>query len=206
MSGSQDQKERKTASTVTTIFLEQKITSAQIRFCNDRWPSRLVEWTNNEHIKITLLATHSPKKWKKNCTTKNRLKDEHIKRHIWHCQIETTWRLRSDSNWMLRSKKSTLQLRKKLKPHFRTTTKATTKQQQQRQQQQQQRQQQQQQRQQLQQQQHSQQGSSEWWFSNWIQQLYYEMLIKNIWVVIKKTRPVTSKIDEKKLTKTILPT
>ena len=65
MSGSQDQKERKTASTVTTIFLEQKITSAQIRFCNDRWPSRLVEWTNNEHIKITLLATHSPKKWKK---------------------------------------------------------------------------------------------------------------------------------------------
>ena len=36
MSGSQDQKERKTASTVTTIFLEQKITSAQIRFCNDR--------------------------------------------------------------------------------------------------------------------------------------------------------------------------
>ena len=65
MSGSQDQKERKTASTVTTICLEQKITSAQIRFCNDRWPSRLVEWTNNEHIKITLLATHSPKKWKK---------------------------------------------------------------------------------------------------------------------------------------------
>ena len=36
MSGSQDQKERKTASTVTTIFLEQKITSAQICFCNDR--------------------------------------------------------------------------------------------------------------------------------------------------------------------------
>ena len=53
MSGSQDQKERKTASTVTTIFLEQKITSAQYRFCNDRWPSRLVEWTNNEHIKMT---------------------------------------------------------------------------------------------------------------------------------------------------------
>ena len=35
-SGSQDQKERKTASTVTTIFFEQKITTAQIRFCNYR--------------------------------------------------------------------------------------------------------------------------------------------------------------------------
>ena len=40
MSGSQDQKERKTASTVTTIFFEQKITTAQIRFCNYRFPSR----------------------------------------------------------------------------------------------------------------------------------------------------------------------
>ena len=36
MSGSQDQKERKTASTVTTIFFGQKVTTAQIRFCNDR--------------------------------------------------------------------------------------------------------------------------------------------------------------------------
>ena len=34
MSGSQDQKERKTASTVTTFF-GQKTTTAQIRFCND---------------------------------------------------------------------------------------------------------------------------------------------------------------------------
>ena len=33
MSGSQHQKERKTASTVTTIFFKQKITTAQIRFC-----------------------------------------------------------------------------------------------------------------------------------------------------------------------------
>ena len=34
VSGSQDQKERKTASTVTTFF-GQKTTTAQIRFCND---------------------------------------------------------------------------------------------------------------------------------------------------------------------------
>ena len=53
MSDSQDQKERKTASTVTTIFFEQKITTAQIRFCKYRFPSRSDEWNNNEHIKIT---------------------------------------------------------------------------------------------------------------------------------------------------------
>ena len=53
MSGSQDQKERKTASTVTTIFFKQKITTAQIRFCNYRFPSRFDEWNNNEHIKMT---------------------------------------------------------------------------------------------------------------------------------------------------------
>ena len=43
MSGSQDQKERKIASTVTTIFFEQKITTAQIRFCNYRLPSSFDE-------------------------------------------------------------------------------------------------------------------------------------------------------------------
>ena len=43
MSGSQDQKERKTASTVTTIFFEEKITTAQIRFCNYRLTSRFDE-------------------------------------------------------------------------------------------------------------------------------------------------------------------
>ena len=43
MSGSQHQKERKTASTVTTIFFKQKITTAQIRFCNYRFPSRFDE-------------------------------------------------------------------------------------------------------------------------------------------------------------------
>ena len=43
MSGSQDQKERKTASTVTTIFFEQKITIAQIRFCNYRLTSTFDE-------------------------------------------------------------------------------------------------------------------------------------------------------------------
>ena len=52
MSGSQDQKERKTASTVTTIFFK-KITTAQIRFYNYRFPSRFDEWNNNEHIKMT---------------------------------------------------------------------------------------------------------------------------------------------------------
>ena len=52
MSGSQDQKERKTASTVT-IFFKQKITTAQIRFCNYHFPSRFDEWNNNEHIKMT---------------------------------------------------------------------------------------------------------------------------------------------------------
>ena len=36
MPGGHYQKERKTASTVTTTFFEQKITTAQIRFCNDR--------------------------------------------------------------------------------------------------------------------------------------------------------------------------
>ena len=40
MSGSQDKKERKTASTVTTIFFEQKITTAQICFFNYRFPIR----------------------------------------------------------------------------------------------------------------------------------------------------------------------
>ena len=53
MSGSQDQEERKTASTVTTSFFGQKITTARIRFCNDRLPSRTDEWNNSEHIKIT---------------------------------------------------------------------------------------------------------------------------------------------------------
>ena len=52
MSGSQDQKERKTASTVTTIFFQQKITTAQNRFCNYRFPSRFDEWNHNEHIKM----------------------------------------------------------------------------------------------------------------------------------------------------------
>ena len=53
MSGSQDQKERKTASTVATIFFIQKITTAQIHFCNYRFPSRIDEWNNNEYIKMT---------------------------------------------------------------------------------------------------------------------------------------------------------
>ena len=53
MSGSQDQKERKTASTVTTIFFIQKITTAQIRFYNYRFLRRFDEWNNNEHIKMT---------------------------------------------------------------------------------------------------------------------------------------------------------
>ena len=43
MSGSQDQKEKKTASTVTTIFFEQTITTAQIRFCNYRLTSKFDE-------------------------------------------------------------------------------------------------------------------------------------------------------------------
>ena len=43
MSGSQDQKERKTANNVTTFFFEQKITTAQIRFCNYCFPSRFDE-------------------------------------------------------------------------------------------------------------------------------------------------------------------
>ena len=42
MSGSQDQKEKKTASNVT-FFFEQKITTAQISFCNYRFPSRFDE-------------------------------------------------------------------------------------------------------------------------------------------------------------------
>ena len=43
MSGSQDQKERKTASNVTTFFFEQKNTTAQIRFCNYRLISKFDE-------------------------------------------------------------------------------------------------------------------------------------------------------------------
>ena len=35
-SGSKDQKERKTASTLTRTFFEQKITTVQIDFCNNR--------------------------------------------------------------------------------------------------------------------------------------------------------------------------
>ena len=53
MSGGQDQKERKTASTVTTTFFGQKISTAQVRFCNDCEPSRNDEWSNNELIKMT---------------------------------------------------------------------------------------------------------------------------------------------------------
>ena len=51
MSGSQDQKERKTAKTVT-FFFKQKITTAQIRFCNYRFLSRFDEWNHNENIKM----------------------------------------------------------------------------------------------------------------------------------------------------------
>ena len=43
MSGGQYQKEGKTASTMTTIFFEQKITTAQIRFCNYRLTSKFDE-------------------------------------------------------------------------------------------------------------------------------------------------------------------
>ena len=43
MSGSQDQKERKTASTVTTIFFRTKNTTAQICFCNYRLTSKFDE-------------------------------------------------------------------------------------------------------------------------------------------------------------------
>ena len=52
LSGSQDQKERKTASTVTTTFFGQKIITAQIRFRNDSLLSVTAERNNNEHIKI----------------------------------------------------------------------------------------------------------------------------------------------------------
>ena len=60
MSGSQYQKERKTASNVTTTFFGQKITTNQIRFYNDHYPSRIDEWNNNEYMKMTILATHRP--------------------------------------------------------------------------------------------------------------------------------------------------
>ena len=53
MSGSQDQKERKTASIVTTTFFGQQIATAQFRFCNDRLTSRTDEWNNKELIKMT---------------------------------------------------------------------------------------------------------------------------------------------------------
>ena len=43
LSGSQDQKERKTASNVTIFFFEQKITRAQTRFCNYRLTSNFDE-------------------------------------------------------------------------------------------------------------------------------------------------------------------
>ena len=43
VSGSQDHKERKTASTVTRNFFEQKINTAQIRFCNYRLTSKFDE-------------------------------------------------------------------------------------------------------------------------------------------------------------------
>ena len=60
MSGSQDQKEIKTTSTVTTLFFGQKSSTTQIRWCNDRFSSTLDEWVNNEHIKMTKLATRGP--------------------------------------------------------------------------------------------------------------------------------------------------
>ena len=47
---------------VTTTFFGQKITTVQIRFCNDRYPSRIDKGNNNEHIEMTLLATHCPEK------------------------------------------------------------------------------------------------------------------------------------------------
>ena len=50
MSGSQDQKERKTASTVTTIIFEQKITTAQIRSATIAF---LVDLTNETAMNIS---------------------------------------------------------------------------------------------------------------------------------------------------------
>ena len=66
---------------MTLTFFGQKITTTQIRFCIDRLLSRIDEWNNNEHIKMTILAIHCPEKLKI-CTTKNRIKDEHKKKHI----------------------------------------------------------------------------------------------------------------------------
>ena len=47
---------------MTAIFFEQKITTVQYRFWNDRYPSRIDEWNNNEDIKMTLLAKHCREK------------------------------------------------------------------------------------------------------------------------------------------------
>ena len=82
MSVSKDQKERRTASTVTTIFFEQKITTVQSRVSNDRQPSDIDEWSHNDDIKMTLLATQYPKKWKKFVPQKIASSMNTKKRHI----------------------------------------------------------------------------------------------------------------------------
>ena len=69
MSCSQDQKERKTAITVTTIFFEQKITKAQICFSNDRLPSRIDEWKKMNTSRF-FNYPHTVLENEKTCTTK----------------------------------------------------------------------------------------------------------------------------------------
>ena len=47
----------------TTNFIETKNSPAQIRQCNDHYPSRIEYMNKNEHIKKIISARHCDQKW-----------------------------------------------------------------------------------------------------------------------------------------------
>ena len=74
MSGSQNQKERKTASTVTTTFSDKKSPQRKLASAMTTKSVELMNGTTM-NIKMTQLATQFPEKWKKIVPQKDRIKD-----------------------------------------------------------------------------------------------------------------------------------
>ena len=82
MFGSQDQKDRKTASSVTKTSFGQKITTAQIRSATIANLVELIDERTTMNTTRWLNQPHNLLKNEKNCTTKDRIKDKHIEWHI----------------------------------------------------------------------------------------------------------------------------
>ena len=74
MSGSQNQKERKTASTVTTTFSDKKSPQRKLASATTTNSVELMNGTTM-NIKMTQLARQFPEKWKKIVPQKDRIKD-----------------------------------------------------------------------------------------------------------------------------------